>query len=72
VADGGGLEKGPNPCAMINSRAALISALLGPRAESWPRGARRPVRLGLARSSKSQAPADQPRTNPGLQCRMSA
>jgi hypothetical protein len=69
VADGGDLEKGPNPSAMINSRVALISTLSCLRAESWPRDARRPVRLGLVRSKERRASADQSRTNHGFQDR---
>jgi hypothetical protein len=35
VADGGGLEKGLTPRAMIKSCVELISTLPGLRAESW-------------------------------------
>ena len=66
MADGGGLEKGPNSRAMIKNRAARISTLPCLRAESWSLDARRPVRLGLVRSKERRASADQSRTNPAL------
>jgi hypothetical protein len=69
VADGGGLEKGPNPSAMINSRVALIRTLPFLRAESWSREGRRPVRLSLVRSKERRASADQSRTKRGFQDR---
>jgi hypothetical protein len=63
VADGGGLEKGPNPRAMIKSRTPLIGILPCLRAESWSQDARRPVQPGLMRSKERRASADQSRTN---------
>lgn len=59
VADGGGLEKGPNPCVVISRAAGLISALSCPREESSPRAARPLVRLGPTRSVEGRTFADQ-------------
>lgn len=66
MAGGGGLEKGPDTGAMINYRAVLISTLPCLRAESLPRDARRPVRLGLAGSKERRASGDQSRTSRGF------